>query len=125
MDILDEIHESARGFNTYGDWFSHMEDYRDELKKQAFINRRNEIEGINIMTMHSSKGLEFPTVFLVDVNEGIAPHKKAVLPESIEEERRLFYVAMTRAKERLYLFSCKQRYNKVMQPSRFIAEVTA
>lgn len=125
LDIIDELHESARGFNTYSDWFKHMEEYQEELKRQGHEGRNNDYEGIHIITMHSSKGLEFSTVFLIDVNEGITPHKKAVLPESIEEERRLFYVAMTRAKEQLYIFSSKQHYNKVMLPSRFIAEITA
>jgi DNA helicase-2/ATP-dependent DNA helicase PcrA len=73
--------------------------------------------------MHSSKGLEFDTVFIVDANEGITPHKKAVLPEDLEEERRLFYVAMTRAKKALYLYSAIERYNKVTKRSRFIDEI--
>lgn len=123
IDILDEIQESTRGFNSFTDWFTHMDEYKQELKKQAQNKRNKNIEGINIMTMHSSKGLEFSSVFLLDVNEGVTPHKKAVLPENIEEERRLFYVAMTRAKELLYIFSSKQRYNKVMLPSRFIDEM--
>ena len=50
--------------------------------------------------MHSSKGLEFDIVFIIDANEGVCPHKKAILDEDIEEERRMFYVAMTRAKSR-------------------------
>ncbi|NLO10074.1 MAG: ATP-dependent helicase [Clostridiales bacterium] len=124
LDVIDEIQESARGFNSYSDWFSHMEEYKEELKRQAQNRRSKNLDGINIMTMHSAKGLEFSAVFLVDVNEGITPHKKAVLPENIEEERRLFYVAMTRAKKQLYIFSSKQHYNKAMSPSRFISELT-
>lgn len=124
LDVVDELQESARGFNSYSDWFKHMEEYKEELKRQMHNNRNNKCDGIHIITMHSSKGLEFQTVFLVDVNEGITPHKKAVLPESIEEERRLFYVAMTRAKELLYIFCSKERYSKAMQPSRFIAEIS-
>jgi DNA helicase-2/ATP-dependent DNA helicase PcrA len=123
VDILDEIQESTRGFNSYSDWFTHMEEYKEEIKKQKLSNSKKKTEGIHIMTMHSSKGLEFSIVFLIDVNEGITPHKKAVLPEHIEEERRLFYVAMTRAKEQLYIFSSKQRYNKDMLVSRFIDEI--
>lgn len=124
IDVLDELQESSRGFNSYTDWFNHMEEYREELKKQANNIKKKNIDGIHIMTMHSSKGLEFSAVFIVDVNEGITPHKKAVLPENIEEERRLFYVAMTRAKRQLYIFSSKQRYSKAMIPSRFIAELS-
>lgn len=124
LDVIDEIGESARGFKTYSEWFNHMEEYKEELKRQTQNRRNKNLEGINIMTMHSAKGLEFSAVFLVDVNEGITPHKKAVLPENIEEERRLFYVAMTRAKKQLYIFSSKQRYNKAMSPSRFISEIS-
>lgn len=124
-DVLDEIQESSRGFNSFEEWFTYMDEYKEELKKQAQRNKNNKVQGIYIMTMHSSKGLEFNTVFIVDANENIIPHKKAVLPEDIEEERRLFYVAMTRAKEQLYIFSPKQRYNKEMVPSRFIDEIVA
>lgn len=123
-DILNEIHESARDFKTYSDWFMYISQYKEELKRQTKKELIKNSEAVNIMTMHSSKGLEFSTVFLVDVNEDITPHKKAKLPENIEEERRLLYVAMTRAKEKLYMFSPKQRYNKNMAPSRFINEIT-
>jgi DNA helicase-2/ATP-dependent DNA helicase PcrA len=123
IEILDELQESAREFKTYEEWFSYMEEYKEELKRQASDNTGSKKDRIMVATMHSSKGLEFGTVFIVDANEGIAPHKKAVLPEDIEEERRLFYVAMTRAKEALYLFSARERYNRVSQRSRFIDEI--
>jgi DNA helicase-2/ATP-dependent DNA helicase PcrA len=123
LDILDELQESARGFKSYDEWFTHMEEYKEELKRQAIDNKANKADRVMIATMHSSKGLEFQIVFIVDANEGITPHKKAVLAEDLEEERRLFYVAMTRAKENLYILSAKERYNKVMQWSRFIDEI--
>jgi DNA helicase-2/ATP-dependent DNA helicase PcrA len=123
IDILDELQESARDFKTYEDWFSHMEEYKEELKRQAVELKNKKTDSVTIATMHSSKGLEFDMVFIVDANEGITPHKKAVLPEDLEEERRLFYVAMTRAKKALYLYSAKERYNKVTQRSRFIDEI--
>lgn len=123
IDILDELQESAREFKTYEDWFSYMEEYKEELKRQAAAMKNDNTPRVTIATMHSSKGLEFHTVFIVDANEGITPHKKAVLPVDIEEERRLFYVAMTRAKEVLYIFSARERYNKVSERSRFIDEI--
>lgn len=123
FDVLDELQESARGFKTYEEWFSHMENYKEELKRQAFENKEQKKDSVTIATMHSSKGLEFQAVFIIDANEGITPHKKAVLSTDLEEERRLFYVAMTRAKELLYIFSTRERYNKVMQWSRFIDEL--
>ncbi len=65
-----------------------------------------------LMTMHSSKGLEFPVVYIMDANERVTPHHKAVLEADLEEERRMFYVAMTRAKDRLHVYYTKERYGK-------------
>jgi DNA helicase-2/ATP-dependent DNA helicase PcrA len=123
IDVLDEIQESAREFQSYEDWFASMEDYKEELKKQAIDNKELKKEGVMLATMHSAKGLEFEAVFIVDANEGITPHKKAVLAADLEEERRLFYVAMTRAKSLLYIFSARERYNKTVPWSRFIDEI--
>ena len=75
------------------------------------------------MTMHSSKGLEFKNVIVIDANEGIMPHNKAILEADIEEERRLFYVALTRTKENLHVFSVKERYSKKLKVSRFVEEM--
>jgi len=125
LDILDELQESSRGFKTYAEWFRHMEEYKEELKRQAADIKNNKVDRITIATMHSAKGLEFQIVFIVDANEGITPHKKAIFEADLEEERRLFYVAMTRAKDALYIFSAKERYNKVMQWSRFVDEINA
>ena len=76
-----------------------------------------------LMTMHGSKGLEFEYVFLPDVNEGITPYNKAVLTEDIEEERRMFYVAMTRAKSHLHIYYLKERFSKEVSVSRFVGEM--
>ncbi|MDF2541265.1 MAG: hypothetical protein K0S47_983 [Herbinix sp.] len=122
-DLLDELQESAKPYKTYEDWFCHMEEYKEELKQQLEDKKDKNTDSITIATMHSSKGLEYEAVFIVDANEGITPHKKAVLGPDLEEERRLFYVAMTRAKEHLYIYSSKDRYNKKMQSSRFIEEL--
>ena len=75
--------------------------------------------GIRIMTMHASKGLEFERVFLPDLNEGRLPARQSVTAEEIEEERRMFYVAMTRAKKELYLLYCDQKTGKGIH-SRFL-----
>ena len=75
-----------------------------------------------LMTLHSAKGLEYPVVFVVDANEGIVPHHKAGLPADIEEERRLFYVALTRAKDRLHVAAVKERYHRKTDVSRFVEE---
>ena len=85
-------------------------------------------DSVTLMTLHSAKGLEFPVIFIVGMEEGIIPHKNSFLePNGIEEERRLMYVGITRAKERLYLFNAKRRtlYGEeaLTQPSRFIKEI--
>ena len=74
------------------------------------------------MTLHSAKGLEYENVYIIDVNEGVMPYKKAVLEPEVEEERRMFYVGMTRAKKNLHLFSVKQLNHKDAEISRFIKE---
>ena len=75
------------------------------------------------MTMHAAKGLEFDTVFVIEADEGSSPYKKAVTDEEIEEERRLFYVAMTRAKRKLIISYVKEKNGKDMPPSRFVSEL--
>lgn len=120
--ILEELQESARGFDTFEEWFDYIRDYTEELKRQSKKNQE-EKNGIVISTMHGTKGLEFDRVFLPDVNEEVIPHKKSMKEEDIEEERRLFYVAATRARKHLHIFTTKKLYNKESVPSRFIAEI--
>ncbi len=122
FDTLNELQDSAREFNTFEDWFRHISDYQEELKKQA-QNQKQDRNSVALVTMHSSKGLEYKTVFIVDANEGITPHRKAMLEADLEEERRLFYVAVTRAKEYLHIYSVKERYNKELACSRFVGEL--
>lgn len=120
LDILDEIQQSAKPFRTFEEWFAQIDAFREKLKEQkGKIKERNE-DAITLATLHSSKGLEFSEVFLVDVNEGIVPHRKASIDADLEEERRLFYVGMTRAKDQLHLFYVKEKYGKVMEPSQFL-----
>ena len=121
LEVLDQLQESASGFKTYDAWFAHMDHYRDQLLKQAQGGNGRE-KGVSLMTMHSSKGLEFRVVYILDANEGITPHHKAVLDPDVEEERRMFYVAMTRAKERLQIYYVRERYHKKQEKSRFAEE---
>lgn len=110
------------GFHSLGEWQAHVADYRArmraEQKKQEMTG-----EGVQILTLHGAKGLEFDTVFLPQLMEGLLPYKKAVLDADIEEERRLFYVGMTRAKEQLYISSSKTLYNKDAAASRFLSNL--
>ncbi len=82
---------------------------------------------VSLMTIHASKGLEFPAVFVIGVEEDLLPHKNSQTPDSICEERRLFYVALTRAKKKLFLSHCLERstgFSRLTRkPSRFIAEL--
>ncbi|WMJ90045.1 ATP-dependent helicase [Anaerocolumna sp. MB42-C2] len=122
MDTLNELQESTREFKTYEEWFRHIEEYQEELKKQVQSQKQDK-NSVALVTMHGSKGLEYKVVFIVDANEGITPHRKAVLEADMEEERRLFYVAVTRAKEYLHIYSVKERYNKELSCSRFVGEM--
>ena len=121
-EVLCEIEERAKGFKTIEDWFVHIEEYTRELKRQAEFRKENP-NAVHFMTMHGAKGLEFDTVFVIGVNEKIMPYKKAETVEEIEEERRLFYVAMTRAKKRLLISYTKEKNGKKMEASRFVGEM--
>ena len=120
-EVLDELQTSAKGYDTYDAWFDHIEQYGKELEKQYQKQNENQ-ESVALSTLHSSKGLEYDNVYIIDVNEGIMPYKKAVLDGEIEEERRMFYVGMTRAKKNLHLFSIQQLNHKDTDFSRFIKE---
>lgn len=120
-EILDELQNSAKGFDSYNDWFAHIERYTQELEK--ICRKQNEnTESVALATLHSSKGLEYEKVYIIDVNEGIMPYKKAVLDNEIEEERRMFYVGMTRARSNLHLYAVEQHNHREMSVSRFIQE---
>lgn len=124
FDVLNELQEAAREFDDFSQWFKHIEQYEQMMADKNKKRKKEEGEdAVNIVTMHCAKGLEYETVFVIDVNEGIMPYKKAVLDNEVEEERRMFYVAMTRAKKHLYLCYVKNRFNKDMEMSRFINEI--
>ena len=121
-DILDELQASAKGFKNYEAWECHIGEYTKELKEKIRHKDENP-NAVTLSTMHSAKGLEFKTVFIIDVNEGVMPYKKAVLEKDVEEERRLFYVGMTRAIEHLYICSVKTLHGKEVDESRFVDEL--
>ncbi|MGN0348256.1 MAG: ATP-dependent helicase, partial [Roseburia sp.] len=120
-EVLEELQTGAKAYVTFDAWFSHIEEYTKELEALS-RSRQEQKEGVVLSTLHSAKGLEYETVYMIDVNEGLMPYKKAILPQDIEEERRMFYVGMTRAKKNLHLFSVKLLNNKDAEISRFIAE---
>ncbi len=121
FEVMEELALSAKGFKSFSDWFVHIEEYTQQLKEQA-KKQASEKKGITISTLHSIKGLEFDAVFLMDVNEGSLPYHKAVTESSIEEERRLFYVGITRARKFLWILYAKNRHEKELEVSRFLTE---
>lgn len=121
IEVLERIMESASGMQTLAEWEIYIQDYSEKLKEQA---KEQEIkrEGVIISTLHGVKGLEYDNVYIMNVNEGSIPYKKAVLEEALEEERRLFYVGITRAKKKLTLCYVKRQFEKEREPSRFLEE---
>ena len=114
QEIAEQLQETADGCRTGLEWLAYVEKMRQGANGGQ--------QGVHFMTMHGAKGLEFPIVFIVDANEGMTPYKRADSPEGIEEERRLFYVAMTRAKEHLHISWTKERFHRPQSVSRFVSE---
>ncbi len=124
LQVLDELTESARNYRTCEEWKTSIEKYREKLEQQRVL-RSEEHSGVVVSTLHASKGMEYDTVYILDVNEGIIPYHKAVLDADLEEERRMLYVGMTRARKDLYIYSVRERYDKKIAPSRFLREIEA
>jgi len=128
LDKADFLQESSRDCMTLEKW---MEKAETEIKnwktettgKDADIGKDADTgkHAISLLTMHASKGLEFDHVFMPDCNEGISPHHKAKEEKEVEEERRMFYVGMTRAKKHLELLYVTGSNEKPVYPSRFLA----
>ena len=122
--ILGDLENSAAEYNTFNDWFVHMDEYKDELIEARKKSNEND-KGVRLMTFHSSKGLEFDIVYIIDVNEGSVPYKKAKGIDEIEEERRMFYVAMTRARKKLFICYCVENFGKSIGKSDFVIELSS
>ena len=122
FSLLAEVEERAKEFPDVLLWFAYIEEYTKALAEQKSRKAKEE-EGICLTTMHGAKGLEFDTVFIIQSNEGVIPYKRAKLDEELEEERRMFYVAMTRAKRKLVISYVKNKNGKEAAPSRFVCEL--
>ena len=119
-ESLEEITAMSEGYPDLDAFFRFV----TEFNRRALERRKPEEEkGIRFMSYHSAKGLEFDEVFLPDCIEGIIPDGRAKKPEEIEEERRSFYVALTRARKGIHIYVTKTRYSKKVYPSRFIPEL--
>ncbi len=119
MILMDELQKDAGGYRTLEEWFCFIEEYQ-KLLEQNHCKQERKKGAVSLMTYHASKGLEWPCVILPDLNEGMIPHVRAWSAEEIEEERRMLYVGMTRAKEELFLFWILRGRGKEAHPSRFI-----
>ncbi|MDE6619257.1 MAG: ATP-dependent helicase, partial [Lachnospiraceae bacterium] len=127
FEELDELMQLAKGFETIPEWLEQIQNYDvllQEIAQQESRQKQSDMDAVSMVTMHASKGLEWKVVVLPDVNEGVIPHKKAVTDNELEEERRMFYVAMTRAKEYLFIFYIQEKEAGNLLPSRFLDEIT-
>lgn len=129
VEILNELESSATNFKTIEEYLNHIERVKSELVDNKY---NKNTDGVIFTTMHSAKGLEFKNVYIIGANEGTIPHEKSYdldddkkKVEQIEEERRLMYVAITRAEENLYISSPVNKYGKKVSKSRFIDDIKA
>ena len=130
---LENLNELVQSIKTYES--DHREDeislesYLQDIALYTNVDNDRSKDNVKIMTIHQSKGLEFPNVFIAGLSDGIMPNKRSVRErkkKAMEEERRLMYVAVTRAEQRLFLtesegYSAQGGFNKV--PSRFLREI--
>lgn len=115
-DIVEEFKSAADGLKTIIELLSHVEDVKEKIEESKEVK-----EGVILSTIHGVKGMEFKNVFLINANEETIPHRSS-MEENIEEERRLFYVGITRAIDNLYIFSPKTQRGKFKDSSRFVIE---
>lgn len=124
LEVLDELMDKSHAYKTWEEWFKAIDQYSETLKIKS-RRRFEESEGIRLLTMHGAKGLEYDIVYIPDANMGMTPHKKALTDSEKEEERRMFYVAMTRAKQDLRVYFTRERYGKTAEMSSFVGEFLA
>ena len=113
---MDDIYNEALKYNTLKEWIWSIENEKNNRSQK-------DKEGINIITMHGSKGLEFKIVFILDANQGVVPTSKAVRERDYEEERRVFYVSITRAIEELCVYGVAQSLGCDVEMSMFANEI--
>lgn len=129
IEILNELESSATNFKTIKEYLDHI----DRVKSEVVGNKnKDQGDGVIFTTMHSAKGLEFKNVYIIGVNEGTIPHEKSYnldddskKDEQIEEERRLMYVAITRAEDKLCISSPQNKYGRKVSVSTFIDDIKA
>ena len=125
FDNIAELKDSIREYETEAKEKVELSDYLNNVALITSSDRSDKADSVKMMTVHTAKGLEFKNVFVCQLNEGIFPSSQTNTLEEMEEERRLMYVAMTRAEERLVLTDCEMNSSGQMQlaPSRFIFDI--
>ncbi|MFD1739566.1 ATP-dependent helicase [Bacillus salitolerans] len=139
-ETMDELEASATRFNTIEEYLAFIDKILDKYKNMEQLRKEPNADCIQLMTIHSAKGLEFPVVYVIGFSQTILPHASAfsandkqdrLIPEenkeqlednAFEEERRLAYVAVTRAQEELYLSSPQEYRNKTVDVSKFLLD---
>ena len=116
-DMLDEFQSMISDSDTFLQMFEMLETSRKPKEE-----KEEEVDGIQLMTLHSAKGLEFNEVHILNAVEGSIPHKKSKSPDEIEEERRLFYVGITRSSNNLYIYVPREIGDRQVSPSRFLGK---
>jgi DNA helicase-2/ATP-dependent DNA helicase PcrA len=127
LENLDEFVNMARDFDKRNGR-GKLQSFLDYVSLLTDLDTMREgAEQVTLMTVHAAKGLEFPVVFIAGVEEGVFPHYRALDENGLEEERRLFYVGITRAKELLYLTAAQERMRMGVEiscePSCFLDEI--
>ncbi|MBE6023466.1 MAG: ATP-dependent helicase [Cellulosilyticum sp.] len=120
FEVLEDIEDSAQNYETLEEWESALIEMATQIKQTT---KKSASDLLTLTTMHGSKGLEFDTVFIIDVVEGTIPYHKSATLQEIEEERRLLYVGMTRAKNKLFLYVPSQKHGKAVECSSFLDEL--
>ena len=124
LTVLDQFEIKAREYKDFDSFFAYINDYNSKIElENKKLKKSGNKSGVKLMTFHASKGLEFDYVLIPDVNEGLIPGRRAITDADMEEERRMFYVAMTRAKKELHIFYLTGSKENAMMPSRFIKKL--
>ena len=131
VEILDELETSAKSYKSIFDYFKHIENVREEIKKRTEKKTTSmdniETDGVVLTTMHSAKGLEFKNVYVAGVNDSVIPFipsdEEKPKDSNYEEERRLLYVGITRAKDNIVISAPSKRFGKSIAKSRFLKEL--
>ncbi len=118
FDVLEELKDEMKRFETFEEYFQYIQDVEEQMSEN-----KDNMKGVVLSTLHSSKGLEFNTVFIASVVDGIIPYEKSVSEGNIEEERRLFYVGLTRAKRNLFISTVLEKNDKKTEVSLFLKKL--